>query len=53
MISWNKFVGMKVEGTLRDHYWLNERFQDAIFMGLTEQDYREVTVPRLQFLIGD
>jgi RimJ/RimL family protein N-acetyltransferase len=53
MISWNKFVGMKVEGTLRDHYWLNGRFQDAIFMGLTEQDYRTTTIPRLRFLIGD
>jgi RimJ/RimL family protein N-acetyltransferase len=53
MISWNKFVGMKEEGRLREHYLLNGHYQDAIFMGLIEPDYRTVTIPRLKFLIGD
>lgn len=53
MIRWNRYIGMVEEGRLRDHYWLNGHWQDAVMMGLCEDRWRSVTVPRLQELIGE
>ena len=52
MLRWNLYVGMKEEGRQKDHYWLNGHWQDGVIVGLTEDDYRTVTIPRLQSLIG-
>jgi diamine N-acetyltransferase len=52
MTKWQKFFGMVEEGRLREHYRIDGRFHDAVFLGLTEADYRTVTLPRMAALIG-
>jgi RimJ/RimL family protein N-acetyltransferase len=51
MITWQRMFGMKEEGRLRDHYFLDGHWQDAVLMGLTEDDYREVALPKLTAFI--
>jgi RimJ/RimL family protein N-acetyltransferase len=52
MIKWQKFLGMTEEGALRDHYFLGGRFHDGICLGLLEDRYRAVALPRMNVLIG-
>ena len=51
MTKWNKFIGLKEEGRLRNHLFIDGKFMDAIFLGLLEQEYREITVLRLESLL--
>jgi diamine N-acetyltransferase len=53
MIKWQKFLGMREEGRLREHYYLDGRFQDAVCLGMMESEYRNVALPRMNALIGD
>jgi diamine N-acetyltransferase len=50
MIKWQKYFGMKEEGRLRSHYFIDGRFQDAIVLGLLEEEYRQI-LPRMNALI--
>ena len=52
MIKWQKFMGMKEEGRLRNHLCLDGQFQDGIFLGLLVEDYRKITLPRMKGLIA-
>jgi diamine N-acetyltransferase len=52
MIKWQKYLGMKEEGRLRRHYFLNGEFQDALIMGLLAEEYRTVSLPRMNALIA-
>jgi len=52
MIKLQKYFGMKEEGRLRKHYYINGRFQDAIYFGLLINEYRDVTLTRLNNIIG-
>lgn len=52
MIKWQLFMGMTQEGRLRDHYFINGRFQDAVFFGLLEPDYRRIAMPRLKSMVA-
>jgi diamine N-acetyltransferase len=49
--KWQVYLGMKEEGRLRNHYFINNHFQDAICLGLLEDEYRKVTLPRMRALI--
>lgn len=51
MIKWQKHIGLREEGRLRDHYFLGGHYQDAVCMGLLADEYRGVTVARLAALI--
>jgi RimJ/RimL family protein N-acetyltransferase len=51
MIKWQLFMGMMEEGRLRNHYFINGRFQDAVVFGLLESEYRASAFPRLQAMI--
>lgn len=51
MIKWQKFHGMQEEGRLRRHYFLDGRFQDAVCLGLLEDEYRRIALPRMNALI--
>ena len=51
MIKWQMFLGMQEEGRLRRHLFLGGRFHDAVCLGLLEEEYRAVTIPRLNALI--
>jgi RimJ/RimL family protein N-acetyltransferase len=52
MVKWQLFMGMKEEGRLRQHYFIGDRFQDAICLGMMEAEYRTIALPRLNALIG-
>ena len=52
MIKWQKYLGMKEEGRLRNHLYLGGQFQDAIVLGLLIDEYRKITLPRMNFLIA-
>ena len=49
---WQLYLGMKEEGRLRRHYFIADHFQDAICMGLLEEEYRQYTLPRMRILIA-
>lgn len=51
MIKWQKYLGMKEEGRLRQHYFVNGRQQDAVFLGLLHEEYLSITLPRMLALI--
>lgn len=52
MIQWQRYLGMKEEGRLRRHYWLDDRWYDAVCLGLLEDEYRAVALPRMNALIA-
>jgi diamine N-acetyltransferase len=52
MVKWQKFLGMREEGRLRNHLFLDGRFQDAVYLGLLVEDYRSTTLPRMNALIA-
>lgn len=51
MIKWQKFLGMKEEGRLRNHYFFNGRLQDCVMLGILEDEYRKLALPRMNSLI--
>jgi diamine N-acetyltransferase len=52
MTKWQKFLGMQDEGRLRNHFFMDGRFQDGIFLGLLVDEYRTTTLPRMNALIA-
>ena len=53
MLAWARYIGVKEEGRLKDFYFLNGHYMDAVWMGCTQDDYRNIMRPRLSGLIGD
>ena len=39
MIKWQKYLGMKEEGLLREHLMINGELQDAVIMGILSEEY--------------
>jgi diamine N-acetyltransferase len=52
MIKWQKYLGMKEEGRLRNHYRINGQWQDAVCLGLLLDEYRTVSLPKMKTLIN-
>jgi RimJ/RimL family protein N-acetyltransferase len=52
MIKWQKFLGMREEGRLRRHYFINGHFQDAVMFGMLVDEYRSTALPRMNALIA-
>ena len=52
MLKWQKFLGMKEEGRLRQHYFINDHFQDAVMLGLLADEYRQAALPRMNSFIA-
>ena len=52
MVKWQKYMGMKEEGRLRNHLFIAGQFQDGILLGLLVEEYRKITVPRMKVLIA-
>ena len=52
MLKWQKYLGMKEEGRLRNHLCFAGQFMDGIFVGLLVDEYRKITVPRMNALIS-
>lgn len=51
MIKWQKFMGMTEEGRLRNHFFMNGKFQDAVLFGMLAEEYREKARPKMEALI--
>jgi RimJ/RimL family protein N-acetyltransferase len=51
MLRFHLSLGMKEEGRQRDHYFLNGHWQDAILIGMLEDEYRTFTKPKIEALI--
>jgi RimJ/RimL family protein N-acetyltransferase len=51
MVKWQKYLGMKEEGRMRSHYFIDGRWQDAVILGLLVDDYRTQTLPRMNSLM--
>lgn len=52
MIKWQKYLGMKEEGRLRNHLCQDGVFHDAIFLGLLAEEYHKTSLPRMKVLIA-
>ncbi len=52
MMKWQTFLGMREEGRLRNHYFLNGHFQDAVMVGMLADEYRKIALPRMNSLIA-
>jgi diamine N-acetyltransferase len=52
MIKWQLFMGMTQEGRLRDHYFINGHFQDAVCFGLLASEFQRVAKPRLKAMVA-
>jgi len=42
MIKWQKYLGMKQEGLLREHLMINGELQDAVVMGILSEEYTSI-----------
>jgi diamine N-acetyltransferase len=52
MIKWQRYLGMREEGRLRNHYRIDDRFQDAVCLGILAEEYRGQARPRMEALIA-
>jgi [ribosomal protein S5]-alanine N-acetyltransferase len=52
MIKWQRYLGMVEEGRLRRHLFIDGAWQDAICLGLLDEEYRSVSLPRMNALIS-
>ncbi|KQM21460.1 hypothetical protein ASE73_15530 [Sphingomonas sp. Leaf24] len=52
MMKFHEYSGMRREGVLRDHLFLDGEFHDGMVYGLLEPEYRSVTIRRLQGLVA-
>jgi diamine N-acetyltransferase len=53
MIKWQKYLGMKEEGRLRNHVRQRDGlFEDAVYLGMLVKEYRQIAVPRMRILIA-
>lgn len=52
MMKWQKFMGMREEGRLRNHYFINGHFQDAVMFGMLADEYRTTALPRMNGLMA-
>lgn len=51
MTKWQKYLGMKEEGRMRNHYYIDGAWNDAIILGLLVHEYRAQSLPRMNALI--
>lgn len=51
MVKWQKYLGMKEEGRMRSHYFIDGKWQDAVILGLLVDEYRTQSLPRMNALI--
>jgi diamine N-acetyltransferase len=52
MLKWHRFLGMKEEGRLRQHDFIAGHFRDQVCMGMLENEFRTVALPRMNVLIA-
>jgi RimJ/RimL family protein N-acetyltransferase len=52
MLKWQKYLGMTEEGRLRRHYHIEDRWRDAIVLGMLKEDFEKVARPKMRALIS-
>lgn len=52
MIKWQKYLGMMEEGCMRNHYFIDGKWQDAVVLGLLADEARTRSIPRMNALIA-
>ncbi len=52
MLKWQKYLGMREEGCMRSHYFIDGVFRDAIIVGLLKEEYLTISRPRMNALIA-
>lgn len=52
MVKWQKYLGMKEEGRMRSHYFIDGKWQDAVVLGLLADEARTQSFPRMNALIA-
>lgn len=52
MVKWQLYLGMKEEGRLRRHYLRDSEFVDAVVLGLLADEYRSISLPKMNSLIA-
>lgn len=52
MLKWQKYLGMREEGRMREHHFLAGKFQDAVIVGMLEEEFRIDAMPRMDALIA-
>lgn len=52
MIKWQKYLGMKEEGRMRNHYFIDGKWQDAVVLGLLAAEAHSQAFPRMNALIA-
>jgi diamine N-acetyltransferase len=52
MITWQQYLGMRVEGRLRDHLVIGGKHEDAVLLGLLSDEYRSTALPKMNALIA-
>jgi diamine N-acetyltransferase len=51
-ITWQCYLGMREEGRLRRHLHFDGAWHDAVCLGMLEDEYRTIAVPRMTALIA-
>ena len=51
MLKWHLYLGMKEEGRLREHQFIAGRFHDIVCVGMMEDEFRKIALPRMNALI--
>jgi RimJ/RimL family protein N-acetyltransferase len=52
MIKWQKYLGMKEEGCMRDHLFVAGEWQDAIILGLLAEEAHTESFPKMRALMA-
>lgn len=52
MVKWHKYMGLREEGRLRRHFFMDHQYHDGILVGLLAEEFRQVTAPRMQGLLA-
>ena len=51
MLKWQLFFGMSQEGVMRKHYYINEKFQDAIMLGILKEEFYSKALPKMKLML--
>jgi RimJ/RimL family protein N-acetyltransferase len=52
MIKWQKYLGMKEEGRMRKHFFIDGEWQDGVILGLLIEEAQAESFPKMRALIA-
>jgi RimJ/RimL family protein N-acetyltransferase len=51
MLKWQLFFGMSQEGVMKKHYYINDKFQDAIMVGILKAEFFSKALPKMKLML--